>query len=392
MPRPPRRIPPPHTLVVDTSILWHRDKANVVSPEFETFWQDMADVIAVKLVVPGVVRGEILFQQTTSALKALDKANQHISEVSAITDRRYSHRVTEERVRSQVEERIDRWLNSKAAVIALAPVELIDWNSVIHSAVWRHPPFTYDPKNPEHEKGFRDCLILETVSHYVQNHQDETIAFICNDRLLREAAESRLADNVKCSFYDSLSDFASYVRLLQQQLTDRFVKSIVSRARRKFFTRRDMSSLYYKANLYKRITSDFAAELQVDEDFQSRLMSALTKQAMHGQWQWSGPEQIRIANPQFQRLDEPNTFHWSSVITIIRPFHREVDPTSLAAVFGSVEEKALTASFVIRWYARVAKDGSFRTCDIEGVELKEKTFDALTTEQRERFGLTRSGE
>lgn len=35
MPKIMKRKPPPHVLVVDTSVLWHKDKAHVVCPEFE---------------------------------------------------------------------------------------------------------------------------------------------------------------------------------------------------------------------------------------------------------------------------------------------------------------------------------------------------------------------
>lgn len=383
----PRRRPPGHTVIVDTSILWHRDKANVVAPEFEAFWQEHSSTGPLKLVVPGVVRGEILFQQTSSALKALERANQSIRDVSVITEKSYSHRVTEERVRAQVVERFDRWLSSKSAYVAIAPVQAIDWAAVVRAAIWREPPFSFDPKNPDHEKGFRDCLILETIAHHVEQNRDP-VAFICNDRLLREATEARLVNHASCSCYDSLNDFASYMRLMQQRMNDRFVKSILSRARKKFFVKRDPRSLYYKAGIYKRIAHEYADALEVEEERTIDIRSALWGRNSTA-WVRFGQEQVRISNTQFERLDEPSTFRWVTPLTFIRPFRH--DPGSDQA--NSVRmEKVLTVSFIVRWHAYVTRSGAFRACEIDTIEFRDRTFDVLTPEQRERFGLTRSGE
>ena len=108
----PKRIKreqvPRHLVCVDTSILWHKDKAHVVNPEFTAFWSDSNREFNLVLCVPEVVRGELLFQQTTSALKALEAANAQLERVSAVTGKQYSHRILETRVRNEVQDRLDR--------------------------------------------------------------------------------------------------------------------------------------------------------------------------------------------------------------------------------------------------------------------------------------------
>lgn len=96
--------PPEHIVIVDTNVLWHKDKGYVVSPDFDSFWDKHSDTFPMKLILPEVVKGELLFQQTTSALKLLEKANQEISDISRITERKYSHRVTHERIKKEVED------------------------------------------------------------------------------------------------------------------------------------------------------------------------------------------------------------------------------------------------------------------------------------------------
>src|SRR5262249_13559025 len=57
--------PLPHVLIADTSILWHKDKGPAVNPDFDTFWAAHKQLVKLELVLPEVVRGELLFQQVT---------------------------------------------------------------------------------------------------------------------------------------------------------------------------------------------------------------------------------------------------------------------------------------------------------------------------------------
>jgi hypothetical protein len=389
MNKPQRKSPPPHTLIVDTSILWHKDKSNVVAPDFDSFWQRHA-ADSLTLVLPAVVRSELLFQQTTSALRALEKAESHIREVSAVTGKSYSHRVTEARVRREVEDRFDRWAAAKGAVIELTPVASIDWNRVIHASLWRQPPFTFDSKNPEIEKGFRDSLILETLCHYVEAHASENITFVCVDRLLRETSEKRLVGYAKCTFFESMDEMASYLRLTKEKLTDKFVKSILTRARRKFYTKRDKSSLYFAERIYKRITAEYSAQLEVREEYSDSILNALTATARSVQWVRSGHEKLRVGSTKFERLEEPRTFYWNTTFSIIRPYQRQSTAIAIAAL-GTPEEKVLVADFLIRWRSSVTKAGAFRSCTVDSIDLVNRSFDILSRSDKERFGLVPSG-
>lgn len=178
--------PPEHIVVVDTTILWHDDKTVVVNPEFDGFWDTYSTSFPMKLLIPDVVRGELLFQQRTSATKHLQKANQELQNVFAITKREYSHRVTHDRIAEQVEHRLDSWIEFRSGEVKAVPIGEIDWRQVIRDSIDRSPPFTSDPRHPMSEKGFRDYMILETVCSICRFYSaDVNIAFLWGDYTLR---------------------------------------------------------------------------------------------------------------------------------------------------------------------------------------------------------------
>ena len=115
MPKILKGEPSPHAVVVDTNSLWTEDKAPPVNPEFDSFWESHGAIVELTLVVPAVVRGELLYPQTTSALKALARVEEHIARISAVTATAHAHRMSAAKLQAQVEAKIDRWLKQKKA-------------------------------------------------------------------------------------------------------------------------------------------------------------------------------------------------------------------------------------------------------------------------------------
>ena len=69
-------------------------------------------------------------------------------------------------------------------------MKTIHWKRLIEAAVWCVPPFS--PPSTEHEKGFKDSLVLETVLDVWATNEHADITFVTNDKLLRETAKDRL--------------------------------------------------------------------------------------------------------------------------------------------------------------------------------------------------------
>ena len=378
-----RPNPPEHIVSVDTNILWFEDKGCVVNPKFDEFWNSYSTTFPMKLIIPAVVRGELLFQQITSALKLLDKANSNIRAVTRITGKQYSHRILKDRVTKEATKRFDKWVQSQGAEVCDTPIDDIDWSKLIDAAIWRRLPFTPDPENPKNEKGFRDALILETMDAICRSYSEEAnIAFVCNDFALRKAADYRLSGIEGFSTYESLEDFATFINLTKRNLTERFVKSILSRARDKFFNEKGKKGLFYSDDYFTKLRDEFKARIEspmVPEEVIYGVRGWLNA------WTHVGNEQTWIGNPLFEKVAEDNIYYWVSTITFVRLYERE------QAIFtdssGGKERRLLILTIDVHWQASVRADGRFFNCTVVNHKESNYSFEVPTQDKLERYGI-----
>lgn len=379
-----RKRPPAHLVVTDTNILWHGDKSKVVNPEFENFWTANLNLIEMQLIIPQVVKGELLFQHTTSAIKAFNKSKENIVLLNAITEGQFKNRISEEKIRKRVEDRFEQWFKSKGAVIHPTPVSNINWETLIEASIWRQAPFSMDPDN-ESEKGFRDALILETVLDVCKSHEKQ-VAFVCNDSLLRETANTKRTANPNLAVYESLPQFASYIKLTQEELTGAFVKSILERAREKFYSRNDSECLYQRGSVVGKIREQFESEFKI---FDAAGSTLLTGQLFPGEaWKPSNEEKRWISGTQFESLKGDREFHWSTRVSFVQLFKNE-STSSLVASLLLGQEKLRVLEFKVLWKANIKADARFHDCTVENIEFSGRRFDAPTNEDVQRFGLAK---
>lgn len=388
MPKVHRKPPPQHLVIVDTNILWDKDKKQAVSPTFNAFWAKNSPLLPLTLHVPQVVIGELHFQQTTSALKALGNLSDAYDELSGITAVAYSHKCNEATIRNQVRLKLDRWLKATGGSELATPVNTVDWAAVVDSAVWRKPPFTSDPKDQKNEKGFRDAVILETVAHTCSTIGTDKLAiFVCNDYLLRTTAEARLKASKKFLAFESLADFESYIQLTQQQFTNDFVKSIQSHARTKFFSKGDQSCIYSKYEISRRILTEFAADLDFKDSTKNAL--SLLAQAIGTTTPAAKLTKQRfwIRSTQFAKLEGEREFHWISRVEVVRLYEVERSGGLLESALPSVR-RILVVGFDVKWKANVKSDGRFHDIDITTLEKAESQSLEATEEAVERLRLS----
>jgi hypothetical protein len=375
MPKVKRTPPPTHWVVVDTNILWDKDKKLPVNQAFDAFWKQNSTLVPMALYLPEVVLGELHFQQATSALKALSTINESFTELSGIADSPYSHKCNEATLKVQVKGKLDRWLKTHGGQVLPTPSGQIDWASLIESAIWRKPPFTFDPKDAKNEKGFRDALILETVTHTCAGLKDNNILiFVCNDYLLRTTAEARLKSSSKFLAFESLTDFGSYINLTQQQFTNAFVKSIQNHARAKFYAKGDQTTIYFKHELSKRILNEHSAVLELKDSSHGAI--SLLAQAIGT----TAPEvkllrqMFLIGSTQFSALVNDRTFHWTSHIDVVRLYEQQQQEGLIASTMPP-RSRIQVVGFDVAWRANVKSDGRFH--DIEVGELRPKDTQVL---------------
>lgn len=83
----------PHIAILDTSILWDDDPANLLNPEFEGFWNTFSNNTKINLYIPEVVKGELLYQINRSAIKSIDKINSSMDTIYRVTGKHYRHKM-----------------------------------------------------------------------------------------------------------------------------------------------------------------------------------------------------------------------------------------------------------------------------------------------------------
>lgn len=386
MPKVLRTTPPPHLVVVDTNILWDKDKKLPASLAFDEFWKKNVTLLPIELHVPEVVFGELHFQQTTSALKALGNISENFIELSGITDSTYSHKCNEGKIRNQVKAKLEKWLKGHAGKLSPTPVEKIEWATVVDSAIWRKPPFTFDAKDKANEKGFRDALILETLVDVCDTASgDKTVIFVCNDNLLRTTAEARLKASKKFLAFESLSDFEAYISLTQQKLTNEFVKVIQHHARKKFYTKSDQNCVYIRSQIADKIKAEYSSALTLQENFSGGL-SLLTSVGSSTQWKQLR-RMIWIRSTQFTKLEGGREFHWSSRVEVATLYESESQLNKLLISALPLVQKIQVVGFDIKWQANVKADGRFHDIQLLGIEKNETIVNEANEETLKELSL-----
>lgn len=339
-----------HDLVLDTNILHSSDKSLVVNKEFTEFWDKHSSAIEISLKLPYVVFGEIQFQHTTSALKSLKSANDSIKKLSDITTKKYSHQISEKRISKEVKDRLDAWLKLMKGSILKSPIESIDWSRLIDDSIWRNPPFSYDVKKEDLEKGFRDSIILETLCEHYKKNSDKHIVFVTNDTLLREAALERLKGAKQVKIMSSLDDVDSYFKLMQEDFTEAFVDSIIDKASMKFIDHKNKNSIVFKEGLSK-ILVELARDIMLNpgsiNDSDNESFDPDEKWIPLNKGQFS-----RIGKSQFVSIENGHTFFWREEVKFSRKF-------SVESWDGENQTAELIVNFHVNWKANVSENGRF---------------------------------
>lgn len=397
MPRIIRKDPQTHAVIVDTNILWHEDKKNIVNPEFDNFWKEQCSNFNLKLYVPEVVKGELLFQQATSAIKAKRKIDDCMDKVNQITEKRYSHRITDDEIKSRVELRFNKWLKSANGKIISTPLKRIKWKSLVHASIWRKPPFEYDEKNKDNEKGFRDAVILETIVDFCAKETGNVnIVFICDDGLLKETSDERLSQDSRFSSYEKTEELGSYLKLTQEKLTNQFIKSILFKASGKFFKVDDPNCLYYQSSIQKTLVDDYKKYFkdptlseQPQIGISSNFGDLLSKSS---DWSETTSQGFFVNRSQFKVLEGDNIYHWVNIVNYVRLYERDFSSSFGLQTWAQKqetkkEEKILILPFHVSWKAKVIRDARFFELEIEQVELKDNDFRILTEEDLKSYKL-----
>lgn len=413
-----------HIAILDTSILWTDDPAYLVDPEFEDFWNTFSKNNKINLYIPEMVKGELLFQLSRPALNSINKITSSMANISGITGKQYRHNITIEEINVLIEKRFDKWLSAKNGKVVSTPIGRIDWKEVVRMSIWRLPPFE-EKKARKYieEKGFRDAIILETVVDLCrQERKPYDISFICRDAVLRDATNERLRDNPRFSSYGSINDFQSYLKLVNEQLKDEFIKLILNKASEKFFKVGDSDSYFYSKGIKNQILQEYKTYFEdpllslragildsfvtgstpdpgvisvpipgttvmpggiPDQGGYTYISEAVGISNPVEKWEPISGGRFFIGNPGFDKQKE-SYYYWKSKIAYHREYMNKSGPALLTAYTSN---NVLFLSFVVGWKTKVARDGKFLDFKLIGIDMIENYFKPLTDALKEKYGL-----
>lgn len=382
--------PRKHIVIPDTNILWHADKSLAVNPEFDKFWDNHKNLLPMELAIPEVVFKELHFQQTTSANKSLTKVKNEIHNISNIAGKRHVTKISEDVIQAQVEEKLHKWVKGKAARIIPTPINQINWENLIKQAIWREPPFSSDSKNEKIEKGFLDSLILETLVARANQAigQNHNVVFLCNDQLLRNTASTILHSKENVIFFESLSSFEGYIKLTQEQLTNKFIAEIQNRAGIRFFAKDDKTCLYTKAGLYKEISNQFSTELQPDQISSNKLPGLLSLGKTRFDKKAS---KIWVGSTTFEKIEQPREYFWSTKISFAFRYEEFLD--SNLNIGNQLQNTWILLFEVdVKWSAIVKDDARFNNLTLREFIPIERSFKIASNDLLDKWGLNNTNQ
>lgn len=401
-----KHAPPLHLLIVDTNILWLEDKGPAVNPEFDKFWEEYKNLLPLELLVPEVVRDELVVQHSSSGQKLMNLVGDNLTKLSAITTKKHQHRLSLEAMKKHIRAKFEQWVSKVDAKIVEVPFSEIDWKNLYFKAMWRMPPFSpvaQDGKGRQVEKGFRDALIFETVVSVVRKEKERevNIVFISNDGVLRGCLEDELWLETQFHAFESLADFSSYVKLTRESYDKAFNEKLIKRAGERFFTPNDPQCLWIKEKIGVAMVEETAAwkinDITSNPPTESEQLKQSKQPVPHDTAQtlfgtvsparWINRGGRLFLGPhEFREKTEKRTYKWESTTYSIRKFALVTNEHKI------LEERISLMEFKVFWKANVKADARFYDVALEEIKVVRKEFRPPTQDDILRFGFERLGD
>jgi len=346
-------VPPRHIVIPDTSVLYSDDKTFLVNRSFNEFWESYGREYDFKLLVPVVVKGEILFRCFKSAYEASKRVKESLEKITRITGFKYYKSIDASKIKRQLNTKFNKWLRSLRGKLLPLPVDEIDWSAVVRKSIWREETFEAKNGNIKYEKGFRDCLILETVVNFCNScnnnseFTDMKTAFLVNDGVLRESAVSRLRSNPTFSVYDTIDNFRSYLDFTKEERSNEFIEYVINKANLRFFNLNDRNSIYYRYDVRGQLKTKF--KTYFDDPKISETLTDLERAfgSSDAEWTYANKGRFIISSPNFDHI-ENKTFFWVSKVEFVRTYRMKLD--QLVPVVEPPEiYKLLKLIFNVNW-------------------------------------------
>jgi hypothetical protein len=367
----------PLLVVVDSNTLCPSNKAHLVSRVFTEKWNECLKVSELTLVVPEVVKGARIYQMLVSlgadlasARSALRTTEQLSGDSIPLPDG--------EALKEIAERKFNDWVHSVKGEMASVPVTTIDWHCVVNDSIWRNPPFLPSTKDESIEKGFRDCLVLNTLKAVAQERANNHIAFVCNDGLLRSAVIGSVGSPEWFSIHENLDDLRSFLQVRKEKHSDELAKAILIKATETFHKPADSTSIYCRFNIADHITRDFQSEL-------SAIPAVPIANSLHVFYEGASFPEFQISSTHFDERTDTDAYCWISTVRVARHFRLKPE----GVLNSPIQDAVLLNEFSVKWTSKV--DIELRFTDVSIVSIAHTSVQTVFGEANViKYGVGRT--
>ncbi|HEU5124996.1 MAG TPA: PIN domain-containing protein [Verrucomicrobiae bacterium] len=374
----------PSIVVPDSNALFPKSPTKIASERFTNTWIECLKLGKLRLVLPEVVRGERLYRLVSTVRCSLENAAKNFETIAAVSASEMTPLPGIEMLRSAIEKRFDQWMESMGAEIIPVPCDKINWQRVVNDAIWRNSPFTQAGDDTDSEKGFRDCLIVETLDELIRSNVGSQVVFITKDRLLRDATIARFQPEALAA-YEDLNAFLSYLKLTHEQVEKarkESVQVILQKAPSVFYSSDSPNCVYTKFAIGNRILQEFSSHLSAKPPSHIEGSQTEVETLMP-----ASDEKIFIDSTQYEPVTRSKvTWGWKTRLRFARVFKKRRAPSStpvsertdlwreLVDALG-VDDMVRIAPFDVFWTARCSQSGDFSELKIRDVKPQQQTWE-----------------
>jgi hypothetical protein len=236
-----------HLVLLDTNVLYSPDPSKIVKSEVVEFILSGVGGNVYSLVIPELVRNELVFKLCSTLEKSsrqLDSAASTIRKLSGYCpDVSLDLMALRENVACRVAEVISRM----GGTVEPTPYSDIGWEKIVAQSVQRRPPFAPVNEDRPSERGFRDAVISESVRLIATRVPDQVVAFITDDVRLRDYFATLTPTQKNLVPFDSLASFGNYLELERGLLDKTFAAALWTDAALWFSGEGERNSLFDRA-------------------------------------------------------------------------------------------------------------------------------------------------
>lgn len=370
-------------LILDSNSLVTPNERRLISLDSEREIKACRELYPIDVYAPRIVLAEVAHRRINQIVRDYLGAVRHLTTMAElIRVEAVPLSLSEGVLKRKLYRLFLRWCSENDIKIERPPLSAIPWARIVKDAIYRRPPFSAG----ESEKGFRDAIILETVSGIVDRCNDANITFVSRDGRLVEAASRRLVSS-NVSVVETVAAYRSQLLLESEQVVAKRIETFTTKAAERFYTSGDSNSLFLKGNVISIIHEKFPKEVRNvpklggldqlvffpnDVDLQ-QLKPVHTTHA--------------IGSTLYQGSRGGQKHEWKSRVVFVTLFEAEARFPGMTPTQFVREVK-----FDVSWVANVSESGDYASDAVDSVALVDSTIGIISELSRTAYSLPRPWE